>query len=146
MEGASTEEVGTQRKAKCWLEGGRASLSHLLGSLICVLISRNATVGMWCLRKDDERVCVCDLPWLRVSWLVSNDRLTLSCTPHPPGPPHTPHPTHPSALERHQIFRPVLCLCHVGVCACGRVSRLSFCHSSTGRTSREAQENSSHAL
>lgn len=45
-------EKPTQRKMRpggrlnVVLEGGRVSLSHLLGSLICVLISRNATVGM----------------------------------------------------------------------------------------------------
>lgn len=67
-----------------------------------------------CVRTTSVCVCVCDLPWLRVSWLVSNDRLTLSCTPHPPGPPHTPHPTHPSALERHQILN-LSCVCAMWV-------------------------------
>ena len=60
---ASADEDATVGKAKCWLAGGRVRLSHLLGSLICVLISRNATVGMWRLHKDDGSVWVCVCLW-----------------------------------------------------------------------------------
>lgn len=46
-----------------------------------------------CVRTTSVCVCVCDLPWLRVSWLVSNDRLTLSCT-HQAHPIPLTQPTH----------------------------------------------------
>lgn len=103
--------------------------SHLLGSLICVLISRNATVGMWRLHKDEECtrvcVCVCDLPWLQVSWLVRNDRLALSCSPHPPGPPHSPTPpTH--LLWKHARSLNPSCVYTVWALVCACVSQFSF--------------------
>lgn len=91
-------------------------------------------------------MCVCDLPWLRVSWLVRNDRLTLSRTPSPTRPTPLPYPTHPSALERRQIFRPVLCV-YACVCACARACQpVQFCHCLTGCITGGAQENSRHAF
>ena len=92
-------------------------------------------------------VCrVCDLPWLQVSWLVRNDRLALSCTPHPPGPPHSStQPTH--LLWKHARSLDPSCVYAVWafVCACARQS-VQFCHRRSGRTSGGAEEISSHAF
>lgn len=69
--------------------------------------------------------CVCDLPWLQVSWLVRNDRLTLSCTPHPPGPPDSPtQPTH--LLWKFARSLDPSCVYAVWLFVCARVSRFSF--------------------
>lgn len=114
-----------RRKGKCWAEVGTIRRSHLLGSLICVLISGNATVGMWRLRACVCVSRVCDLPWHQVSQLVRNDRLALSCTPPPPI--HQTHPIPPPCppicsgnvpnLQTCHVFTPRGRFC-VRVCAC----------------------------
>lgn len=85
-----------------------------------------------CVRTRSGRVrvcmcvsCVCDLPRLQVSWLVRNDRLTLSCTPHPPGPPQSPtQPTH--LLWKQARSLNLSCVRAVWVFVCVCASQFSF--------------------
>lgn len=61
---------------------------------------------------------VCDLPWLQVSGLVRNDRLTLPSTPYPPG--QTTELTHLLWRPARSFYPFSACtrfLCRVCMCA-----------------------------
>lgn len=79
---------GAEGRVKHWIERGRVRLSLMLGSLICVLISRNATVEMWRLHKD-VRACVN----VSLTCLSSKSPGLLGMTDwRSPAPLHAAHP------------------------------------------------------
>lgn len=87
-------------------------------------------------------VSVCDLPWLQVSGLVRNDRLTLPSTPYPPG--QTTELTHLLWRPARSFYPFSACtrfLCRV--CVRALVCVVDFCQS---KTSSMWRENSCHAF